>query len=279
MVKRLFPALLVCALLAAAGCDTVKPYWKSTRKLYKEYVNVDPSIDLKDPGISDPSVRKLAELFTPVDERLEFLLRALSAQDLPPNPEWCQSFMDSFPWLTGMAVLTDSGMVTFKLPAYTIKPVDFAPLMEFEKLYKERKMAAYVATSELGAEILVAKPLFVDNDFKGLLVAHFDPGNLAKFSPQPAQLIMIAPGQPLWSGENASAAQALAQLNWKNILKSNVSGEENVGGTRYLWQSRFVAQTRLVYAVSAASAPAKAPKPEPQPAAAPAPAAQAAPAQ
>ena len=272
MLKRIFLACLACALFAASGCDTIKPYWKSTKRYYKEYVNVDPSIDLKDPGISDPSVRKLANMFTPVDERLEYLVRALSAQDLPPDREWCQAFMDSFPWLTGMAVLTESGSVSFKLPMNAIKPVDFSPLMDFDKIYKSRKMAAYIAVTELGAEILVAKPLFVDNDFKGLLVAHFDPGNLAKFSPEPGKLIILAPGTSLWSGDDSSAAQALSKLNWKSLLKNDVSGEQRVGGTLYLWQSRFLAQERLIYAVQAASAPANAPKIEPQPAPAPKPA-------
>ncbi|MBI4807087.1 MAG: hypothetical protein HY795_17875 [Desulfovibrio sp.] len=272
MLKRVIPAMLACVLFAASGCDTVKPYWKGTKKFYKEYVNVDPSIDLKDPGDSDPSVRKLAALFAPVDEHLEFLLRSLSAQDLPPEREWCQAFMDAFPWLSGMAVLTDTGLVSFKLPTYTIKPIDYAPLLEFEKLYKNRKMAAYVAASELGSEVLVAKPLFVNNEYKGLLVVSFDPGNLAKFSPEPGQLMIFAPGATLWTGDNAAACQSLAQLNWKNIFKSDVAGEQAVGGTRYLWQSRFVAQARLIYAVSAAQAPAKPAKAEAKPQPAPAPA-------
>ncbi|MFZ5427483.1 MAG: hypothetical protein ACOZEN_10935 [Thermodesulfobacteriota bacterium] len=270
MLKRVLPALLACVLFAAAGCDTVKPYMKSAKRMYKDYVNVDPTIDLKDPGISDPSVRKLAELFAPVDERLEYLLRTLSAQDLPPSPDWCQSLMDAFPWLTGMAVVTDTGGVNYKLPMFAIKAVDFAPLLEFEKLYKVRKMASAVAASELGAEVMIAKPLFLDNEYKGLLVVHFDPGNLARFSPEPGKLIILAPGAALWSGDDPSAAQSLAQLKWKDLLKSHVAGEHQIGGTTYLWQSRYIAQNRLIYAVSAAVKAAAAPKEEPKPAPAPA---------
>jgi hypothetical protein len=272
MFKRISLALLACALFTAYGCDTIKPYWKSTKKAYKEYVNVDPTIDLSNTGSTDPSVRKLADLFTPVDARLEFLLRAMSAQDTPPGADWCQSFMDSFPWLSGMAVLNDSGAVSLKLPAFTIKPVDFAPLMEQDKLLKARKMAAYVASTELGAEVMVAKPLFVENEFKGVLVAHFDPGNLIKFAPEAGQLIMFTPGTVLAGAQDSGAAQSLAALNWKNLLKTDVSGEQIIGGVRYLWQSRYLAQINLVYAVSAAPAPAPAPKAAPAPAAPPAPA-------
>jgi len=265
MPKRVFLALLACALLVLSGCDMVKPYVKSSKRFYKDWINTDPTIDLKNPGISDPSVRKLANLFTPVDERLEFLVRSLSAQDLPPNEEWCQGLLEAFPWLSGVAVLTETGSVSLKLPSFSMKPVDFAPIMEFDKRYKERKMAAYVAASELGAEIMVAKPLYVDSELRGVLVAHFDPGNLTKFSPEPGQLMMMIPGTVLWAGDETAAAETLAKLNWKNILKGEITGEHRVGNTSYLWQARFLAQERILYAVAAATPPAKAPKAEPQP--------------
>lgn len=277
MHKRIFLALLACALLSASACDTVKPYWKGTKKLYKEYINTDPTIDLSDTGSASATERKMAAELTPVDEKLEFLLRSLSAQDLPPEQDWCQHFMETYPWLSGMAVLTDTGSVSFKLPSYSLKPVDYSPLLEFDKRYKARKMAATVASSELGAEIMIAKPLFVDNDFKGLLVVHFDPGSLARFSPDPSKLIMVAPGTVLWAGDDSSAAQTLAQSKWDSRLKSNVSGDQNIGGVRYLWQARFVGQVNLIYAVSAVPKGAKTPKAEP--AAAPAPEQNPAPAQ
>lgn len=272
MYMRILLALLACALLSATGCDTVKPYWKGTKKLYKEYVNTDPTIDLKDTGSASDTERKMADEFTPVDEKLEFLLRALSAQDLPPEQDWCQNFMATFPWLTGMAVLSDTGAVNLRLPGFSLKPVDYSPLMEFDKRYKARKMAAAVATSELGAEIMVAKPLFVDSDFKGLLVVQFDPGSLVRFSPDPQKLILVSPGNVLWAGDDAGAAQALSQVKWDKVLKNSVGGEEKVGGVRYLWQARFIGQTHLIYAVSAVPKAARASKAAPEAAPAPAPA-------
>ena len=266
MPKRFVPALLACALFITSGCDTVRPYVKSTKRFYKDWVNVDPSIDIGDPGISDPSLRKLAALFTPVDERLEFMLRALSARDLPPDRDWAQAFLDSFPWLSAVTVLTESGTVVSRMAPYSIKPVDYEPLMGLEKLYKARKLGGAVVIGELGAEVMVAKPLFVDNEYKGLLVAQFDPGSLAKFSPEPGQLIMVAPGAVLWSGDDTGAAQSLAQLNWKSILKSNVSGEQRIGSVRYFWQARYVGQERIVYAVAEAPKPVKVAKEQAQPA-------------
>ncbi len=272
MLQRVVLALMACVLFAATGCDTVKPYWKSTKKLYKEYVNTDPSIDLSQTGDVSDTERKLASLFTPVDEQLEYLLRTLSAQDLPPEREWCQQVVDAFPWLTGVAVLDAGGSPLFKMPSFSLKPVDFAPLQDFEALYKARKMAAFVAASELGTDIMIAKPLYVDNDLKGLLVAYFDAASLARVTPEADQLYMAAPGVALWNGDDPGAAQALAQMDWKNILRSRVSGDQMLGGKRYLWQARAVAQIRLIYAVAhvpdkpkAKPAPKPAPQPEPVP--------------
>jgi hypothetical protein len=278
MLKHAIAAGLACVLLAATGCETMHSSWKGTKKLYKEYVNVDPAIDLKDPGISDPSLRKLAVMFTPVDEHLEYLLRAFTSQDAPPDPQWCQSFLQNYPWLSGLAILDESGNETFKLPSFSMKTIDYSPLQAFDKLYKARKMAAVVVPDELGAEVLLARPLYVDNNYKGLLVVHFDPGSLAKFSPDPDQLIMLAPGLPAWAGKNEAAAKSLAGLNWKDILKGNVSGELTQGGVRYVWQTRYLAQVQLVYMVEATAAdkakpaqPAQSAQPaQPEPQAAPA---------
>lgn len=276
MLKRVLLVLLACALLAAAGCDTMKSSWKGTKKAYKEYINVDPRIDLKDPGISDPSLQKLAYLFAPVDEHLEYLLRDLSSRDAPPERDWCEAFAAHYSWLSGLSVLSSSGATTLKLPPFGLKAVDLAPMMEFEPIYKKRRMAAVVATGDLGAEIIIAQPLFTQSDFQGLLVAHFDSSSLAKFSPEPEQLFIIAHGAVVWPGGDAGTAKALASLDWKKILSGNVSGEVALGQTKYLWQSRYIAQTQIIYVVSAVTAPAKGKASEPaaapaaEPAAAPA---------
>lgn len=252
MFKNALAACLACALLVTAGCDTMKSGWKSTRTLYKAYVNTDPAIDLKDEGITDPSQQKLALVFSPADERLEYLMRTFSAQDLPPGSEWSQNFMETFPWITSLAVLSPSGSVVGQVPAFSLKKIDYSPLLPFEKLFTERKMVAVAVPTDLGAEVLVAKPLFVDSDYQGLLVASFDPGNLVKFSPDPGQLIVLMPGAVVWPGKDAGAASALANQKWKNILKSDVNGEIRLGATKYVWQARVLAQTHLIYAVETA---------------------------
>ncbi|GAB6035995.1 hypothetical protein JCM15519_05540 [Fundidesulfovibrio butyratiphilus] len=287
MIKRVFPALLACVLLAATGCDTMKSTWKSTRKLYKEYVNVDPTIDLKSEVDEDPTVLKLATLFAPVDEKIEFMLRGLSGQESPPSREWCEAFMTANPWLTGLAVLSPSGAESIKLPSFTLKRVDYSPMMDFEAIYKQRKMAGYVEAGDLGSEVLVGQPLYSNNEFAGVLVVNFDPAALAKFAPDPDNLIIVSStGAALWGGKDPATAQALAKRDWKKILAGNVSGDMREGGRTYLWQTRYLAHIQLVYIVAQVppkpkklfSSPKPAPEAAPAAEAAPAPAPQSAPA-
>jgi len=252
--------LACCAVFAASGCDTIKPYWKSTKSFYKSYINVDPTVDLKDEGTSDPTVRKLAELFTPVDARLEHLLRTLSTRDVPPEDDWLHAFLNVYPWVSGILVLDDSGKVVRGM-RLSPKQISWDPVLEFDKRYKKHDMAAAVAPSELGPEILIGKPLWVDGEYKGLLIVYFDPVNLAKFSPDPGQLLMFMPGQAFAVGGADTAQTLAAYKNWKKILKSNVSGTISIGGTTYLWESRYVAQLNLIYAVAKVPTPPKGTKP------------------
>ena len=61
MKRTAIAALAACCLLASlTGCGTMKTKWRETRKLYREYVNTDPSIDFSDEGISDKGLQRLA---------------------------------------------------------------------------------------------------------------------------------------------------------------------------------------------------------------------------
>ena len=53
----------MCCLVFLTGCGTMKTTWRDTRKLYREYINTDPTIDLSDEGIGDKGLQRLAALF------------------------------------------------------------------------------------------------------------------------------------------------------------------------------------------------------------------------
>ncbi|NMC49518.1 MAG: hypothetical protein GYA47_08855 [Desulfovibrio sp.] len=255
-MKRVTPSLVVAvmALVVLSGCSTIRNTWKDTRKLYKNYVDVDPSIDLTDEGITDKGLQKLARLFSPVDQRVEMFTRVYYTQDNPPEPEWCAQFMADFPWLSGMAVVNKDGAVRLQEPAVALRTLDFAPLLELEDRLSKRKLVANATSDDMGGLIYVAAPFFENNEYAGIIVSWFEPRAIAEASPSPEELYIIQPEAVLWDGGHPEAAQSLVSVGWPSILKSEVQGEMAIAGTRYVWQSRFLGQMQLLYLVEVPTA-------------------------
>lgn len=246
-MKRTVSMALValCCVVFLSGCSTMKTSWRSTKKLWREYVNTDPSVDLSDQGITDKGQQRLAALVMPVDERLMGMLRALGSQDTPPENEWSQHMLSTFPWLSGVAVLDTSGVVQVQVPAVSMRPLDFAPLLEYADRYKKRQMGALVKTDEFGTVVLVATPYFKENEWSGLVVVSFDPRNLVRFSSEPDALAIMSTEGPVWNG--GGWGESLASIKWPTLLKGTVSGEVGVGGGQYVWLARYVGQLEFVY--------------------------------
>ena len=78
--NRLPTSVLLLCVLSLTGCGTMKTKWRETRKLYREYVNTDPSIDFSDEGISDKGLQRLAAL-----DRHDPLLDQRAALDRQPG--------------------------------------------------------------------------------------------------------------------------------------------------------------------------------------------------
>ena len=254
----IFLTALGCLILST-GCSTMKTTWRDTKKLYREYVNTDPTIDFSAQGITDKGLQRLAALFMPADERLMTMLRQLGSQDTPPENEWCQQFLSTNDWLSGVAVLDASGSVLFQAPSASMRPLDFAPLTEFADRYKVRQTAARIVTDEFGTTVMVAAPYFKNNEWAGLVVAYFDPRNLIRFSPDPNALVVVSTEGLVWSA--SGQGEALAGLKWAEILKSNVQGEISTGGGQYVWQARYLGQLELIYLADAREARAEKPAP------------------
>lgn len=224
----------------------MKTSWRDTKKLYRTYINTDPTIDFSDQGISDKGLQRLAALFMPVDERLMEMLRRLGSQDTPPDPEWPQSFLSNFKWLSSVAIVDTSGSVMTQVPSASMRPLDYAGLLEFSDRYEKRKMAAQVKTDEFGTVIMVAMPFFKENNYAGLVVVSFDPRNLVHFSPEPDAMVIISTDGLIWGG-SAGQGEALTALKWNEILKDSVQGEFSMAGGEYVWQARYLGQLELVY--------------------------------
>ncbi len=270
-MKRFTPSLAVAimALALLSGCSTISNTWKDTKKVYKDYIDVDPTVDLTDEGITDKGLQKLARLFGPVDQRLETFTRVYYTQDNPPEPEWCTQLLADFPWLSGMAVVNKDGAVRLQEPAVALRSLDFAPILEVEDRLSKRKLVAYTKVDDLGALVYVAAPFFENNEYAGIIVSWFEPRTLVEASPSPDELFVLQPEEVLWPGGQPETAQGLVSAPWADILKSEVQGERDIAGKRYVWQARYLGQLRLLYLTEMPAAVEPKPAPEPAPAAGP----------
>lgn len=260
-------AALCCLAVLTTGCSTMKTTWRSTKKLYREYVNTDPTIDLSNEGITDKGLQRLAALMMPVDERLMQMTRALGCQDTPPESDWSQQLLNTYSWLSGLVVLDASGNIRSQVPSVSMHPLNFAPLLEQADRYKKRQLGAAVQNDEFGTVVMVAAPYFENNEWAGLVVAFFDPRTLIGFSPEPGSLVVLSTDGTLWPG-GAQGGESLAGLKWNDILKGSVQGEMAVGGGDWVWQSRYLGQLNVIYLADAREA--RASKPEPKKAETPA---------
>ncbi|MEF3697600.1 hypothetical protein [Desulfolutivibrio sp.] len=254
-MKRTTVLLAVAALCLglASGCSTARNTWKDTKKLYKEYVDTDPTIDLTDEGITDPALQKLARLFGPVDQRLEMFIRVYYTQDNPPEAEWCEQLLRDFPWLSGVAVVNKDGSIRMQQPLIAMRPLEFGPILDNENRYTKRGLAATASVDDMGPIIYVGAPFFENNEYAGAIVSWFEPRNIVEASPAPDELIMLQPEAVLWpaasSGEGAG--QGFLSANWAEVLKTEVQGEIQAGGGRYVWQSRYIGQMPILYLTQA----------------------------
>lgn len=259
-MKRILNAALaaLCCLTFLTGCSTMKTSWRSTKKWYHKYVNTNPTIDLTNEGISDKALQRLAALLMPVDERLMQMSRALGCQDTPPDAEWPQQMLTNFSWLTSVTVLDTSGSVRSQVPSVSMRPPNFAPLLELADRYKLRQLGAVVQSDEFGTVVMVAAPYFDKNEWAGLVVASFDPRTLLRFSPDPDALIVLSSDGTIWPGGASHGGEGVSGLKWEELLKSSVQGEMSVGGGTLVWLSRYLGQLHVIYLTDAQTARAAA---------------------
>jgi hypothetical protein len=257
-LKRTTVLLAVAALCLglASGCSTVRNTWKDTKKLYKDYIDTDPTIDLTDEGISDPGLQKLAKLFGPVDQRLEMFIRVYYTQDSPPEAEWCEQLLRDFPWLSGVAVVNKDGTIRMQQPLIAMRQLNFESILGFEDRYTRRGLSAAVAVDDMGPLVYVGAPFFENNEYAGAIVSWFEPRNIVEASPAPAELVMLQPEAVLWPTEQSGegAGQGFLAANWTEVLKTEVQGEIQAGGGRYVWQSRYIGQMPILYLTQAPTA-------------------------
>lgn len=247
-------AISLCALLAAcamlSGCETMSKTWDDTwsasKGYYKEYINPDPTVNLKEVDYSS-SEEKLAALFTPVDRPMGELARHLNRKDSFPGDKWIEELFATFPWINGCVVSTMEGEVVQRRPEASMKPLNIQPFVDMGEAIGDRKLRSHVDMTPFGPEVYLATAMYKGNDLVGFISVHFDPRSLLKLSADQEQLIVLVPEAVVWAGGEEFTADALLTEPWEEILKDDVSGTVDMEGREYVWMSRYLGDKQLLY--------------------------------
>jgi hypothetical protein len=242
--------VFMAAVVLATGCSG----WKDSRavqaprQLYKGYINIDPSIDLSNPGVGNKGQEELAFLFAGMDQKLLELTRQLDGRDTLPSEQWFDQMMRRFDWLSGMGAVDSQGAVLTRKPESGMKVPDYDVLLHDNVLYGDRALRAGVEQNPLGPEVYVGTPFYEDTSWLGLLVAHFDFRSLVRYSPDPDRLMILYEGGVLWPGTGFDQEGLLA-IDWSTLLRRNIQGTLRLEKDEYYWMSRYIGQLRLIYLV------------------------------
>ncbi|NCC23840.1 MAG: hypothetical protein EOM25_01375 [Deltaproteobacteria bacterium] len=247
-IKIALIVLLLAVCLTASGCSYLKSTWKGTRKVYKEYVNPNPSLDLEVP--EDSPRAEFSRLFRPVDTQLARLYRIMNSQDRFPSDEWYGRVLEELPWLSGLMAIDSSGVVLHQEPPVTMKSLDFTSELALGDEWNDRKVRGGFKETPLGPEFFLAAPFFKDSLWQGLIVAHFDPRSLCRLSDAPDRLILFSNSTLFCGRLGAEGPDKAMQLIENRLLNADkIQGTMDVDGRVYLWLARTMGGVWFIYAM------------------------------
>lgn len=246
MTRRLMIWTLLLTLAAMSyGCGA----WRTTKGLYREYVNPSPTVDITRQGDPNDPETKLAKAVAPADEKLDRLLRLLYTQDYYPSDEWLTSQIRDFPWIDGIMTVSTDGEILQKLPeGESLKTVNLQGILNLGPDWGY-DFKTLIEQTPLGPQAYIAMPFYKYSAWQGLIIVYFDPRSLIKLSPQADELLLLTPGQTIWQGSYGSEVAPVLTEDWTAILRKNASGELEYPSSGYFWSSRLFGQNKLVYAI------------------------------
>ncbi len=246
--------VLVLSVIMLSGCkQSMRNYWKDSRAFYRSYINTPATLD-NSKDLNTPSVEiKLAALVSPIDKQLRRLQRVLDGLHRFPSDEWLLQLPKRFPWLSGIALVDNDGMVLMQLPDQSLEDHDLAPLLQQGEEAGDafsRELRAHVATTDIGPKVYLATPIFSGYESKGVMVVHFDLRNLLRYASSPADLVILSSAGLLWSGMYDYPQTPLANEDWNAHFSNRVTGESEDDNGRFIWLVRYLGDIPLLFAVS-----------------------------
>lgn len=273
-MQRILFAVLVISTFLLGACQsnqTLKDSWKFTQRQYRSYLNTPASLDMEDTGSCELYELALGDAVLHVDAELQRLLRTMENSDHNPDEAWVMRMMGNFAWISGVALVDNTGAIVARYPEHFAKEFSVAPLLEPDPKQRMGALRAYVQQSEQGPEVYVGNPVYTSDDLKGLIVVHFDPRALATMSSDPGSFIIASPAGVVWPGAYGTGGVVGSQ-DWEEILRKKSCGLVGDSGSEFFWTTRYLGNLPLVYAMPTSAGQQFAPEEAPatRPAAAPA---------
>lgn len=243
---------LMAVLLLVPGCasnQTAKDTWKGTKSLYRSYLNVPATVDLEERVDIADSDSHLAVAAEKVDHELNNLERWIENSPDDFDASWVQKTMKRFPWLSGLALIDASGDVVAKQAQGFMKELEVDPLLEVDPKQSISALRSYVQASPLGYEVYLGNPIYFGEEFRGLLVAFFDPRNVVGFSPEPDQLIMASGHEIFWPGVYEASSLPMHGGEWAKTLANRPTGTVDNSSGSVKWTGRYFGNLHFAYGV------------------------------
>ena len=251
-MHRYFLLMVAACFLLLPGCrtpQTVKDAWKGTRSYYYEYLNTPAKLDMDDKGNVLDYQAALGFAVSGFDMQLQELERALQNSDQNPDAAWVSGMTVRFPWLSGVALTDEDGIPRAKIPPSFPKPFEIGNLLEVDPKQQLKELRAFVQNDLLGPEVYVGNPVYIGADFRGVIIAHFDPRGLLARTGDAAQVMIAGPDGILWSGMYDAEATPIAAVNWAERVKDDVYGIETNELGSFYWICRYIGNLPLIYAI------------------------------
>lgn len=243
--------MALCVLLFfAPGCTQYqggKNAWKSTSRVYNKYINTPARLKLDESNPLKTYQTTLIQAITDIDFELEELLRAMDDSDRTPDEDWALALMKRFPWLSGTFMADGRGRVMTQVPYSSTPLVDFTPLPETDPKQRQTDLRAAILNGESGPVIYLAKPVYLQEELRVLIVCHFDLRSLMARMGEPERFMVVSGDTLLWSGVYNYAETPVNNTDWNELALKKIDGiVENETG-KFYWLASYFANIQLIY--------------------------------
>ncbi len=239
MKKLLTYSLLLTLALTLGACSNVQNF-------YFTYINSPEKLNYNNQLKLSDSAAILSDNLILISEELAKFEHSFEDLEQPPIEEDLLSLFNTYPWLSGVVLLSANGSIAAAMPQY-YPMLPFDSFLELPKKADERAIRAYAADNY----IIIGQPVFDNvNNLLGLTLIYFDFRNLVNYFPTFDKNIFVyaANDNILLSGHSYSNL-ALQEIDWKKLVKSKSTGIVKDKTTSYEWISRYIYNYPLVFVI------------------------------